>query len=62
MPKKIEEARQLSSKRNIPDKARISNFNPKAEEVKQAPGMITAPSYDGLHIVRESNSLDEFAP
>ena len=61
--KTVEEAKRLSSTKDIPVKAGSSNLNPgKAEEVKQAPGMVAVPSDDGFHTARGGDTLDAFGP
>ena len=58
-----EEALRLSCKKDIPEKAGSSNLNPsKAEEVKQAPVMVAAPSDVGFHTARGGDTLDAFGP
>ena len=38
-------------------------MNPKAEEVKQVPGMVAVPSDDGFHTCRQGgDTLDAFGP
>ena len=57
------EALRLSSRRDISKKAGSSNLNTiKAEEVKQAPGMVAAPSDDEFHTARGGDTLDAFGP
>ena len=57
------EAMRLPSTNDIPEKAGSSNLNPsKAEEVKQAPIMVAAPSDDGFHTARGGDTLDAFGP
>ena len=57
------EALRLSCTKDIPVVAGSSNLNPsKAEEVKQAPGMVAVPSDDGFHTARGGDTLDAFGP
>ena len=60
----IGEALRLSSTKDIPEKAGSSNMNPSkaAEEVKQTPSMVVAPSDDGFHTARGGDTLDAFGP
>ena len=37
-------------------------MNPKAEEVKQVPGMVAVPSDDGFQTARGGDILDAFGP
>ena len=62
--KGTEEVRQPTSAKDIPVQAGSLNLGPsRAEEVKQAPSMVAAPSdNDGFHTCRGGDTLDSFGP
>ena len=63
LQKDTEEAKRLTSTKDIPTMAEISNLKPgKTEEIRQTPGMATEPSYDGFNTGRRGDTLDAFGP